>query len=97
MGAGIGTAMNVGAREAGEALVVLPFRKAMSGPYMIRARCASSGVTGQFLMRLRRRMDWNSASLGRPSFRYKARALSASLISRCVNIRLFSATVESIV
>ena len=43
----------------------------------MRARLASSGVTGQFLIKLFRRMDWNSASAGRPIFLYKSLAALA--------------------
>jgi hypothetical protein len=53
---------------------VFPSSVATSGPYIVRARLASSGVTGQFLIKLLCSILLNSCSEGRPIFLYSARA-----------------------
>ena len=73
-------------------LTVFPVSVAMSGPYILSAHLASSGVTGQFRIRLFCRISVNSFSEGRPIFLYKARAMSAPSISHRVYAALLEAS-----
>ena len=65
---GIATASKVGTRGAAALRVLFPLRTATSVPHMTSARFASPGVIRQFLMRLCRKMEPNSALPGLPSF-----------------------------
>ena len=60
----LGTTSTVGARGAASERVILPLTTAMSGPWIRKARAASSEVTGQFRMKLFCSMDWNRTLWG---------------------------------
>ena len=67
IGAGMGTASKVGARGAAVDRVSLPLMTAMSGPNMSRA-LSWRRLVSLDRIKLRRRMEANSALSGRPSF-----------------------------
>ena len=74
-------------------LVILPFSDGTSGPYMSRARLASSAVTGQLIMTLFASMCSKCFCDGRPSLASRSRALSAPSISRLLKSFFKSETV----
>ena len=64
--------------------VIFPSRVCTAVPQIWRALCASSGVNGQFQIRMSFNKSLNSCSDGLPIFRYRRLAFSASSTSRRV-------------